>query len=209
MRVSSLNGRDVPAAVQASLLAALALPAFVVASDGRVSHLPDLDEFIASTRPLMADGQVPANFAAVLEDVVVAKYWGSWAGNWVDLGEIDEARIEYEAPMPAPYENARVNVVVESLEDRSDELAHLRMTQTTEGPDLAIAMGVLGDRLDASLDTLDFEGKRRVVMDVATDPTNLRPVVGSYAIDVELSTGGKTQSHRELRRWTMDWSDCD
>ena len=211
MSIERVNGHEPPDV--ASVLAGFRLPSIRVDAAGafvRVEGMDDLIEELVADEPGIAEMFTP-EFTALVADSVGSKYWDSWVGFWSDLGEIDAEGIEAtEVQIDVGEASYDTTISVESLGTTADGDAVLRQTQVLGGEDFIRALGsalsLAADLPSDEITSGGVTGTRRIVSEIATDPTTLRPRFASFTMDIAIKRNGGTSSQTERRRWSFDWA---
>jgi hypothetical protein len=210
--VTEVDNSPVPPESSAALSAQFALPSFLVNGDGAATDVVGLDALIEQLNAASPAGSVELTpqFAALLSDTVMSKYWGSWAGIWASWASFKEPTEIGESQFEVSDGIAVSDIEMVSLGTTDNGLVALRSTVTLDGADFALALGGTMAAITGSSDpdSVVFEGKRIITVEVVTDPTTLQPASAFASIEIELTEDGKTEQQLEERRWDFDWTMC-
>ncbi|MDI1435014.1 hypothetical protein [Polyangium sorediatum] len=168
-----------------------------------ITKNPKLSAFMAQA---LRSPQMQAQLAASVGDA-----WNSWVGAWIGLSNSPGEVVEADDVVPAGAEKVPVRMRFEhhGKVQGDDALVRVSITQTLAGEKAEQGLAnllreVAGPHFPKDM---PIENLRRITRTEAeTDPRTLRPRHVRFEQTVDLTMGGKSQSTREFKDDTFDWS---
>ncbi|MDC0743842.1 hypothetical protein [Polyangium mundeleinium] len=164
---------------------------------------PKLSAFMAQT---LRSPQMQAQLAATVGDT-----WKAWVGAWIGLSNSPGEVVDVDDEVPVGAERVPVRMRFEhhgKVQD-DDALVRVSITQTLAGGEAAQGLAHLLRELAGPHFPQDMpiENIRRITRTEAeTDPRTLRPRHVRFEQTIDMTMGGKSQSTREFKDDTFDWS---
>ncbi|MDI3290665.1 hypothetical protein [Polyangium sp. 15x6] len=168
-----------------------------------IANNPKLSSFMAQA---LRSPQMQAQLASSAGDS-----WNAWVGAWIGLSNSPGEVVEADDTVPAGAETIPVRMRFEhhGKARGDDALVRVSITQTLQGEQAAKGLASLIREIAGPHFPKDMpiENIRRVTRTEAeTDPRTLKPRHVRFEQTVDMSMGGKSQSTREFKDDTFDWS---
>ncbi|MDI1475445.1 hypothetical protein [Polyangium sp. y55x31] len=222
-----LNGQDAttPEAQEklAPMLPLLSMPVpMIISAEGEYLEARGLDKVIEqmlATPAIARNAELTAFMAKTLRSPqmqaqiasAAGDSWNAWVGAWIGLSNSPGEVVEADDTVPAGSETIPVRLRFEhhGKAKGDDALVRVSITQTLEGEKAAQGLANLVREMAGPHFPKDMpiENIRRVTRTEAeTDPRTLRPRHVRFEQTVDMTMGGKSQTTREFKDDTFDWS---